>query len=335
MLRKLISETIHNRLLEYASKNNEVTKASEQLFHVIYRLYEYLSETHEDVMFGDIEPENIRYPSRVRYNIEWGDLPKPKTNMITIGDMDFFGKSFDLNVVVFFIDKKNWALNPKYKATLERSVPLGQVIIHGDVFTRHAIDFFFTSSMIEDSSFKSVVEHELMHAFQVDKEKTTKQGWIYHHRITRSLYTDLENKLKSHKDEYGVRVLLRLCYLLEPTEKSAWMQGIVSNLQQSYENYAKAIKVGFMDVNEISALKSDYYDNLKRTFNQFEEIVGSGDVGRMVNNLAMYLEPYVPFYQHAARKMVRDFIDYKKKVNKIYYQHNTDLINRLRNGFDK
>lgn len=50
MLRKLITETVRRRLLEYASKNDEVSEASERLSYTIYRLYEYLLETREGIL---------------------------------------------------------------------------------------------------------------------------------------------------------------------------------------------------------------------------------------------------------------------------------------------
>lgn len=332
LLTNVISETIHNRLLEYASKNDEVSKASDKLCGVIYQLYEQLLETHQDILEGDTS-NSIKFISKARYNIKWGELPAPKSNMISVDGVEFFNKEFDLNVLIFFIDRKNIALTPKYELTLRRSVPLGSVGLPGlfDIFAKPSINFIFTSSLIEDGRFRKIVEHELMHAFQTDKEQVDKNGKIYHHNIKESIYNQLQFRLMDYKYEDNVKLMLRVLYLLEPTEKSAWMQGIISELRESYETYLKGVKLGFFDINEITTLKSNYYDQLKKTFDQFSYMLDTDNSNEMIYRLSEFLSNYVPFHQHAARKVIKDFLDYRKKLNKIYYQHNTDLLNKLRN----
>lgn len=336
MLQKLLTETMHNILLEYASKNNEVTEASNRLCNVIYQLYEQLLETHQDIFEGDTS-NTIKLVSKARYAVKWGELPIPKSNIISVSDVGFFNKEFDLNILIFFIDRKNLVLTPKYELALKRSVHLGSVSLPGmfDIFTNPSINLIFTSSMIENGSFRNVVEHELMHAFQTDKEKIDKNGKIYHHDIKESMYNQLQFRLSDYKHEDNVKFMLRLLYLLEPTEKSAWMQGVISELQQSYENLLKGIKIGFFDIDEVTTLQSNYYNQLKHTFSQFRYMLDTDDPNEMVYRLSEYLSQYVPFHQHAARKIVRDFLDYSKKINKIYYQHNTDLLNKLRDEITK
>ena len=337
MDKKQIHRIVEQRLLEYASRNDEVAKQASWLSSLIEQVYNHINkikqqdyeqiELFRDIQFNEHLCSNAR---RVVNSINWEPLTKPMIRTVELCPVEIFTKKF-YHVVAIIIDipKEDWAVAEQYRKTLASNISLGTFIPYTVVsFDIPSLLFFFTSSMIEDGDFESIVQHEVMHAFQ-HKIKKVKNGKIQYTDITSSSVQDLIEKLKPFKaQDENIKKLLRILYLLTPTEKSAWLHQISLELNQSALKAKPLVEVGvFNDIND--AIESRYYDNMMQSFKIFEEYMGTSNKQLMIDKVSSYLQPYMQNHKKLAKQIIIDYDNYKAKVQKIVYQQKQQILDEL------
>lgn len=327
------------KLLEYASRNNEVAERASWLSSLIEQAYNHINKTNQwnydqiedynDIQYNDsLSTKALNFVN----SIDWQPLKKPNVRIIELCPVEIFNNRF-FHVVTIILDlpKEDWAIAEQYRNKLSSNLALGSFIVHPLLsFNIPSLLFFFTSSMIEDGDFESIIQHEVMHAFQHNIKKV-KNNKIHYTNITTSSPQNLIEKLKPFKaEDENIKKLLRILYLITPTEKSAWLHQISLELQRSALIAKKLVDMGlFKDINE--AIESRYYDNLMLSFNIFEKYVGSNNKQQMLKTITSYLKPYIKNPQKTALKIVTNYFNYKTKVQKIVYQQKQQILDELAN----
>lgn len=332
--RNIIKESVHKLLLEYASFNDEVHKVSNSICEDILTLEKYMETHNED--YEDLDCDYVStYLADNRFieRIDWQDLPKPTVHNALVGPVGLFNKEFVLSLNIVYTPSSKPELEPKYKSILKSNVTLGKNIITSLGFlnnTLPVIVFNFTSGMIDDGSFRSIVDHEIMHAFQHEKEITSNNA-INYLDITNSNFQKLRTELAEFKkQDPNLNYLLFILYILSPTERSAWTHQIASELQVSSTNFMRGFNVGFLTIKDAeSVIKSDYYQRLKKAVDDLVNVLGSAKRNEMIGSLSHWLSKYINNSQSVSNLIINSLLKYIKKINKVYYQHKQDIINKL------
>ena len=337
MITKSINRIVQQKLLEYASRNDDVAEQASWLTSLIEQAYNHISENNQQnydqiETYNDIQFNESLYNNAMRMinSIDWEPLKKPNVKSIELCPVEIFdNKFFHVLTIVIEIPKTDWGIADKYRNKLSSNLNLGSFIMYPPMsFNIPSLLFFTTSSMIENNELESIVQHEVMHAFQ-HNIKTVKNGKIHYTDINLSSIQNLIDILKPYKtDDENIKKLLRILYFLTPTEKSAWLHQISIELQQSALRAKPFVEIGFLD-NINNAFKSRYYDNMMHSFKMFEAHMGTNNKEQMIDKVASYLKPYIKTSQKIAKTIISDYLNYKTKVQKIVYQQKQQLLDEL------